>query len=226
MSSLESLKKTYGFDKSSYKYIPAGGEIFECIGQPIIFVRIYKDSNNDWQSTYEPAILEKIDDFDPLTMTWNAKYKLEHDETEKEVRIIPEGFSWGNPEETGEMLRFVPFPLHYQFQQDELFFGRLKELWDTRETLDLEFIKQISESKEQEAILKYTHNIGALVKISDTDDLLWIRLWKIGLTHKNGNVYYLSIGDDKNKWMVTIKKDETEYKLKDLGTFKLIDLQG
>ena len=104
MDGLKALKKRYGFNKGDYKYIPAGGEILKYIGQPMIFVDFKKDENGDWQSNFETAFIDSISDFDPMTMTYNCKYKLV-DGVQKEIRIIPEGFSWGNPEETGEMKR-------------------------------------------------------------------------------------------------------------------------
>jgi len=225
MDGLKALKKRYGFNKGDYKYIPAGGEILKYIGQPMIFVNFKKDENGDWQSNFETAFIDSISDFDPMTMTYNCKYKLV-DGVQKEIRIIPEGFSWGNPEETGEMKRFVPTSLHYLLQEDELFFNRLKELWDTKDTIDLDSLKTLSESKEQEKTLKYTHQIGALIKTKDDGSLMWVRLWKIGLNHRNGEFYNLSFGDERNRWTVTIKKSDKEYELKDIGTFKLIDLQG
>lgn len=225
MDGLEALKKRYGFSKGSYKYIPAGGEIFKYIGQPVMYVTFEKDENGDWNSFYESALLIGLSDFDPMTMTYLCKYKLlnEKNAEEKEIRIIPEGFSWGDPEETGEMKRFVPISLHYTLQEDELFFKRLKDLYETRDTISLVSIKTLSDSKEQEKTLKYTHNIGAAIK---TDDgfYLWVRLQKIGLNHKNGEYYNLSFGDERNRWSLVIKSSDKEYKIDKVGTVKLIDL--
>ena len=226
MDGLEALKKRYGFNKGSYKYIPAGGEIFKYIGQPVIYVDFKKDENGDWTSYFESAILIEINDFDPMTMTYICKYKLltdSEDKEEKEIRIIPEGFSWGDPEETGVMKRFVPISLHYLLQEDKLFFNRLKDLYDSRDTLSIESIKTLSESKEQEKTLKYTHNIGAAIKTVD-GNYLWIRLQKIGLNHKNGEYYNLSFGDERNRWTIVIKSSEKEYTLDKIGTVKIIDL--
>lgn len=225
MDGLEALKKRYGFNKGSYKYIPAGGEILKYIGQPVVFVDFKKDENGDWQSSFESSMIISIDDFDPMTMTYNCKYKLA-DNVEREIRIIPEGFSWGDPEETGEMKRFVPMSVHYNLQEDELFFNRLHELWDSRETMSLDSLKTLSDSQEQEQTLKYTHNIGALIKTSDDSSLLWVRLYKVGLFHRNGEYYNLSFGDERNRWTIVVKKSDTEYEMKDVGTFKIIDLLG
>ena len=225
MDGLEALKKRYGFNKGSYKYIPAGGEILKYIQQPMIFVDFKRNDEGEWNSTFESAFIESISDFDPMTMTYNLKYKLA-DGVLKEIRVIPEGFSWGDPEETGIMQRFVPTSLHYLLQEDELFYKRLQEIWDSRETMPIESLKTLGESKEQEKTLKYTHNLGALIKTLDDSRLLWIRIYKLGVSHRNGEYYNLSFGDERNRWTVTIKKGDTEYELKDIGTFKLIDLQG
>ena len=223
MDGLDALKKRYGFHKGSYKYIPAGGEIMKYINQPVVFVDFKKNEDGEWTSSFESAFIESIGDFDPMTMTYLCTYKLS-DGVGKSLRIIPEGFSWGDPEESGVMQRFIPLSLHYTMQEDELFYNRLKEIWDKRLTMPIEGLKSISDSKEQEKTLKYTHNIGALIKTSD-GSLLWVRLYKLGLSHKNGENYNLSFGDERNRWSVTIKKSDTEYELKDVGKFKIIDLQ-
>lgn len=224
MDGLEALKKRYGFNKGSYKYIPAGGELMKYIGQPVVYVYFKKNEDGEWVSTYQGAIINEISDFDPMTLSYLCKYKLD-DGNSQEMRIIPEGFSWGDPEESGEMKRLVPLSFHYTLQEDELFFNRLKTIWDSRDTIPLESVKILNDSKEQEQTLKYTHNIGALIKTSDDNSLLWVRVYKIGLTHKNGEYYNLSFGDERNRWTVTVNKSDKEYELKDIGTFKLIDLQ-
>lgn len=225
MDGLEALKKRYGFNKGSYKYIPAGGEIFKYIGQPIIYVDFKKNEAGEWISFYETAILISLSDFDPMTMTYLCKYKLMSDKNkeEKEIRIIPEGFSWGDPEETGMMKRFVPTSLHYTLQEDELFFKRLIELYDSRDTMPIESVKTLSDSKDQETTLKYTHNIGAAIK-TDDGDYLWVRVNKVGLNHRNGEYYNLSFGDERNRWSIVIKSSDKEYKIDKVGTVKLIDL--
>ena len=50
-------------------------------------------------------------------------------------------------------------------------------------------------------------------------------MYRIVLKHKNGEYYNLSFGDERNRWTVTVNKSDKEYELKDIGTFKLIDLQ-
>lgn len=222
MDGLEALTKRYGFNKGSYKYIPAGGEILMYINQPMVYVDFKKNEDGEWNSTFEMAYIESIEDFDPLTMTYLCKYELK-DKVKREIRIIPEGFSWGDPEETGEMKRFVPRHLHLLLEEDELFFDRLKDLYESRPTMPLESIKTLSESKEQEKTLKYTHNIGAAIKTIE-GKYLWVRLYKIGLNHKNGDNYNISFGDERNRWSLVIKKSDTEYTIDKVGTVKIIDL--
>lgn len=224
MDGLEALKKRYGFNKGSYKYIPAGGEILKYVGQPVIFVDFSRNDEGEWNSTFETAFIKSISEFDPMTMTYLCKYNLS-DGVEKELRIIPEGFSWGDPEETGKMQRFVPTSLHYTLQEDELFYNRLQELYDSRDTLPLESVKLLADSKEQDKTLKYTHNIGAAIKTAD-GKVLWIRLQKLGLTHRNGEYYNLSFGDERNRWTVIVKSSDKEYEIEKTGKLKLIDLMS
>lgn len=225
MDGLEALKKRYGFNKGSYKYIPAGGELLKYIGQTVIFVDFKKNDLGEWNSTFELAFIDSIDEYDPMTMTYLCKYELK-DKEKREIRIIPEGFSWGDPEESGEMKRFIPKHLHCILEEDELFYNRLQELWNTRNTLSLDSLKTLAESKDQENTLKYTHNIGALIQTSDDSKILWVRLNKVSLSHRNGEYYNLSIGDERNRWTIVISKNDLQYEMKNIGKFKIIDLLG
>ena len=221
MITKEALVKNYGYDRKSYKYIPAGAEILKYIGQIVVLVN-YKKENGIWSSTFEKAAIESIDNFDNITMTYSCKYKVEGSDELKEIRIIPEGFSFGNPEETGEMKRFIPYSLHCQMVEDEVFYSRVASLYEDRKTLPIEALQMISDSKKQDEILKYSRNIGAAIK---TDSgVVWVRLHKLSLHHKSGSKYYLNIGDPKNDWNIVISKEDDEYILHDLGTMKILEL--
>ena len=56
--------------------------------------------------------------------------------------------------------------------------------------------------------------------------ILWVRIFKLGLTHKNGEYYNLYFGDERNRWTVTIKSTDKEYNIDKVGKFKLIDLMS
>lgn len=216
------LKKVYGFDKGDYKYIAPGAEILRYIGQIVILVNFKKDEEGKWTNTMEKVLIDSIREFDAVTMTYNCVYKTE-DKKRHEVRIIPEGFSFGDPEKTGEMKRFMPYSLHCQLVEDEAFFDRLKRLYKSKENMSVELLKYVSEDKNQAEVLKYSHNVGAAIMTED-GDLLWIRIHKLKISHKSGKKYYLSFGDDKNNWNILIDSEQKEYDFPEVGKFKIIDL--
>ena len=225
------LKEKYGYNKASYKYIPAGCEILKYIGQIVVFIDFKKNEKDAWEiSSTEKAQINSISSFDPMTMTYLCKYRLASDKKEdpdRELRIVPEGFSWGNPEETGEMKRFIPYSMHCTLVEDEAFWIRLSELWKTRDTLSIESLINLSNSKEREVQLKYTHNIGALIKLDSSGDLLWTRITGLTITHKAGTKYKLRFENDRETWTVMISSEDKDYDFESgIGRVKLIDLAG
>lgn len=228
MERLEKLKSMYGYYRGNYKYITPGAEILKYVDQTVICVHFKQDEETkEWNSNYENAHIISIDDFDPMTMTYNCKYSLVNSENkteEKEIRIIPEGFSWGNPEETGEMTRFVPMSIHFTMVEDEIFFSRLKKLYEEKDTIEIENLRNLSSSKEQEATLKYSCNIGAAIKLEEDGEILWVRLHKINVKHRNGTKYCIVFGDDQNTWSVLADTEDAEYEIRGLGMVKIIDL--
>ena len=222
---VEILKKNYGFNKASYKYIPAGGEIFKYIGQLVIYIDRKRKESGEWEADVKKAIIESIDDYDPMTMTYNCHYKVAGDDEVKELRIIPEGYSFGNPEETGVMQNFLPYSTHCHLVEDELFYGRLKELYDTKDTMSIEDLSTISKSKDKESILKYSHNIGCIIKLDECpDEVLYFRIHSLSLRHKVGSSYVLSYSDGETSHKIQINSSDKEYDFEGLGKFKIIDL--
>ena len=224
----ELLKKKYGYNKASYKYIPAGSVILKYIGQIVILIDFKKESE-EWKiESVKHAQIVSISDFDPMTMTYLCKYKLNEDEKDsnpREIRIVPEGFSWGNPEETGEMKRFMPYSLHCELVEDEAFWSRLSDLWEKRSTLKVEELTTISQSKERETLLKYSHNIGALIKLNKSGDYLWTRITGLSISHKVGTKYKLKFENDKETWTMLIDSGDTVYDFENgIGQVKIIDL--
>ena len=72
-------------------------------------------------------------------------------------------------------------------------------------------------------VLKYSHNIGAVIN-TDEGDILWIRIHKLKVSHKAGKKYYINFADDKNSWNILIDTEQTEYDFPEVGKFKIIDL--
>jgi hypothetical protein len=214
-------------------------EIMKCIGQNVVLVtydRVQEpkeDTNEEdvgkWKTSTEVARIISIDDNDPMTMTSRIKYKVLKDGddidqvAEEEMRIQPEGYEFVNANETGKFRRFQPFSLHHKMMEDEFFFYRLADLYEKRDSMSLEELKTISESKDQGQILRYSNNIGAAVKLDD-GSLIWIRIHTLRLKHRQGNKYGLFFGSDGKEWSTIIFSSETEHNLGDWGKFKIIDL--
>lgn len=226
---VEVLKKNYGFSKLDYKYIPAGSEILKYIGQEVVFIHYQKEGENNWTTKSEKAIIVSIEDYDPMTMTYNCKYRLQSSpEKELEVRIIPEGYSWSEPKEDGEVdsfVRFVPYSYHCKLAEDEMLYSRLADLYEKKETLTVEQLKNISESKEKSKTLKYSNHIAAIIKLDESGDILYFRLHDFYLKHRSGTRYAIGLTDSENRvHKMMIDSKDSEYSFENLGKLKLIDL--
>lgn len=210
---INQLRKDYGFSKGSYKYILPGSEIFKYVGQIIYRIYFEKDESGEWKTTMSPAIITKVNEFNGATMTYKINYVLNTNPEEELVEeIIPEGFSFGNPEETGKMIKFTPRSIHNQLVEDEFFYTeRLKELYKDN-ALNIDELKTISESKNQDEILRYSHNVGICVLNSTTiDEYFYIRAHKIKITHKGGSKYELFVADNNKNWNFIIDSSDTEF---------------
>lgn len=241
------LVKKYGFYLGSYKYIIPGGELMRYIGQTVVCVSYTKkpvegavadekgEIPSTWENSFDEVKIVEIGEFDPMTMTWLCKYQPKDKEDILEVRVMPEGYSFEgkNPEETGKMIRFVPLSKHFEMMEDEMFFLRLENLWEERKTLTPEALMTLSRSKGQEATLKYTHNIGVLVRLGDEyydpkigeSRFLWIRIHKLGFHHNSGSKFNLRVANNERSWSFMIDANDTEFPFEGgKGSFKIIDL--
>ena len=231
--SLSKLVENYGYAPGSYKYIPHGCEILRYIGQAVVVVTfeavLVKDENGEeteqWQNRIDRALLESIYDYDPMTMTYKAKYHLDEDGAETvEVRIQPEGYEFCDPATTKKFIRIVPYSYHCKMVEDEFTIERVKLLYEKRDTFDISQLRTIAESKNQAQILRYSNNIGAAVKL-ESGKMLWIRLHTLRLKHRQGDVFGLFFSsDDEKEWSFLISADSTEYEFKEFGKFKILDL--
>lgn len=235
---LLNLKRDYSYNKGNYKYIPAASEILKYIGQAVVLVtfeKIWKTSTNEegqeiktysWQDHMDRAEIISINNYDPMTMTYLCKYKVEGKDEEIEVRIQPEAFEFCDTEDenTTQFVRFVPYSYHCKMVEDEFTFARISELYEKRDTLDIEALRTISESKNQGQILRYSNNIGAAIKLED-GTLLWIRLYTLRLKHRQGNKFGLFFSSEgKKEWSTMITSEDKSYKIGDWGTMKILDL--
>lgn len=228
---LNLLRKKYGFNKGSYKYILPGSEIFRYIGQVVYRIKFVKSDEGEWSNSMEPAIITKVKDFDNTIMSYTCEYVLDSDpEKTLEEKIIPEGFSFpeNGGEDAKEFIRFIPRSLHWTLVEDEMFHTAfLPKLYGEKESMPIEELKMISDSKGQEEILKYAHNIGLVIKNPENNEYFYARIQKLKLTHRQGSKYSLYLADDVRHWNFLLdtenKTGELEYDIKGL-TFKILSL--
>ena len=227
---LVELKDRYGFSPTDTKWLPEGASIMEYIGIDLIVIEFNKTEKGDWTNTMKRGHIISLDEFDPISSTYLCKYVVEGMETGnwKEVRIIPEGFELVGPDSM-TMTRFVPYSLHSKTIETEEFFKTLKVLNQTTKELDMSELLTISNSKNQDAILGYSHNIGALIELED-GEILWFRIKNIELRHHHKTVYniVLTAWDNKRYVLGEIDSSEPTHKFtvehSEVGRFKIIDL--
>lgn len=228
---LEEIKGRYGFSKTDTKWLPEGASIMEYIGMDVISIDFTRNTEtNDWTNVLEKAVIHSLTEFDPMSGTYLCKYSTSSMEegSWKEARIIPEGFELIGPDST-KMIRFVPYSLHSKMVETEEFYRRLFILQAKKETLPIEEIKVISESGDQDRVLGYNHNIGALIKTED-NEILWFRIKKIEMRHLHSTKYHLTLTawDNKRYVLGEIDSEDKEYNFTvnhyPLGKLKIIDL--
>ena len=223
---IEELKEKYGFNKASYKYILPGAEILKYIGQTVVLVEFNRDEDGNWSNTFYSVILTEIDNYNPDSMTYTAKYhKLDSEEIES-FEMFAEGFSFGNPEEVGYMKRLVPLSVHYMMYEDEVLHYRIMKLFEERDTLSLDELSIFSENnKDSEKFLKYSCNIQAIIKLKD-DNFINLRITSLKLTDLGKDNYILTFSNEVDSWSVPVTSGMKEYSISELGTVKLINLKG
>lgn len=233
------LLNQYGFRKGSYKYVLPGGELMRYIGQQVLLVEFKKEpssedeTKSEWKTTISTATINSISQCDIMQLTWLCKYTKTGDTEEKEVRILPEGFSFEgkDPEESGTMLRFVPMSMHYSFMEEDSFHNRLAELWKTKSCLSTVELLTLTRSKDSESTLKYLHNVGALIELNEGEydpasesRYIWIRALKISFYHKNGDIFNLRFSNNDRSWSFLINAKDPNFDFEGIGRFKIIDL--
>jgi hypothetical protein len=222
---LKKLKETYGYSKGNYKYITPGAEILKYVGQNVVIVD-FKKEDGTWKDNIRYGLLKKIEDFDILTMTYMCTYSFDGETEEHKIRIIPEGFSFEDPEKTGTMTRFIPMSLHFKMVEDEYFYTKkLRDLYDNSTTMPVDALQVLSDSGDQKATLRYAKNIGAAIELED-NSLVWIRIQKLKLIHKKGTKYFLSFGDENENISMIIDTDlDRDYYTNRYGKIKILDLE-
>lgn len=241
---IQEFKKNYGLNTGDPKWIINGGDLLRYVGMEVVYIDYKKDkTTGEWSSRIERAIIKRIDDFDPITMTYHILYDLlDSKQTDLEERIIPEGYSFDIMGQgiQDSMNRFTPYSYHLILQEEDLFYKRLLEGWDINKTLPFEALKTINENKEKSKLLKYAKNIVALIRpfkdqnaeeLEYSDEVLQFRIFDLILKHEYKEDWRLMIKDRTGKsfnLLISEKEEDSyEFKLgKDLvGDLKIIDLE-
>jgi hypothetical protein len=123
------------------------------------------------------------------------------------------------------MERFVPMSIHTTLNEMTVFYDRLGKLFEERESLPVEALKKIQESKQEEQ-LGYYHNVGLLLKNPEVG-ICYFRIYRMTPIVKFGKEYKFSVQDkDGNIFPLKIKGQKNEFYLngESLGEFKIIDI--
>ena len=229
-TTLEKMKELYGFSEGNLEYIPKSGELLRYIGTEVALLEYTKNKDTgEWSNTVTKAKIINIYDYDPMTLTYSLKYKKDKEKEVKEIRIISEGFSNNDPEETGYSLRFIPFSMNFKFQEDRLFYERLEKEYSKFKTLPINILGIISGNKEQSKLLKIC-NISAVIK-TDSDGMFYFRIIGLKIRHNQQKKYALTISSDKGRtYTFQISSDQEEYDFsyggEYIGKMKIVDIQG
>lgn len=231
---ISDLVKRYGFNKSDFgRWFPEGGEILQYVGLEVVYVDLKKDETGNWTYTNKRALLHSISDYDPMTITYLAKFTIKGEKPEDDIttegRIYPEGVSYMDPEKSNSMFRLTPYSLHCKSVEVEEFYSRLMLLYAKKDTMDFRSLETITSSKEMDKTLGYSNNIVAIIKLKNTNETLYFRIYKMSLKHTHKDQYKLILSDKTGKSInLVISSGNKEYSLKynnmEIARVKIIDL--
>lgn len=210
----EILVSDYTFNRASLKWIPGGAQIVDYIGQEVVFVDYTRtDAESEWKIDIKRALIQSIHDFEPLTGTYEIIFTLigaGEDGTDliKRERIIPEGFSYNNPDECNWMHRFVPYSLHFKMGETEVMYLRLKNLFNTREGMTFADIKKL-QVEDPKKTLEFFNNVKVIIdtdvegglgvgiisfRITEiTEPKLLSKSWRFGIYDKDRNYFPVKV---------------------------------
>lgn len=220
---LESVKKNCGYDPSSSKWISRGGELMKYLGMEVMRIDFKKKdgTEDDWESKVGKALLLQANNYNPETETLDLVWKdVDYDKPEAEwevktTKIVPPGFSFGLPQETGEMTRFIPYSLHTEKIETEAFYAKLGYLFGLEGDLDrslvLPDLMTLASSRDRVNSLCHVHYIAVVVKPTNTEGEVYIyRLGDIGIRHQFKSEWKVTAKDDTGKNEITLRINEPE----------------
>lgn len=239
----EQFIKDYSFQPGDYKWLVGGGNILKYIGTEVIFATYETLENDEIKENYQEAHIHEISGYEPVTMTYLIKYTVGKDPKVKEDRIIPEGFIMIDEKDKGKpkiMHKFIPYSHHMNMIETASYYNLVGKYFDeNRKVIPFKGLKILAENKDQSNLLGYSVNLVAAIRpvkeengetYNDESQLYIFRISKLGLKHKFGHEWILSLTDqEKNTYTILINDEDEYYEffLKDrVGDLKIIDLGG
>lgn len=225
---LEQIKKNYGYDPASVEWIGKGGEIFEYLGMEVMrlnFTRTEvgdpeKGTEDKWENKVGKSLLLRCENFDPMTETVDLVWKdVDYSKPEDEweihtTKITPIGFSYGDPGESGEMIRFMPYSLHTKKIETEALFAKLGFLMtepiEKSKAVNLLQFEPLSASRDRERLLAHIINIAAVIKPVDEEFVYIYRLGNVSLKHQFKGVWKMTAKDTNGRGEITLFIDTTK----------------
>ena len=211
----EILVSDYAFNRASLKWIPGGSQIMDYIGQEVVFVDYTREGGEEgeWKTDIKRALIQSIHDYEPMTGTYEIIFSLigegeNGEDLLKRERIIPEGFSYNNPDESNWMHRFVPYSLHFKMGETETLYYRLKVLFETRNGMTFDEIKKL-QVEDPKKTFEFFNNVKVIIdtdvegglgvgivsfRITEiTEPKLLSKSWRFGVYDKDRNYFPIKI---------------------------------
>lgn len=225
----------YGLNKGSMRWVSPGAEILRYIGTEVVVVH-YTMEKSEVEGEHAKISstdvrvgrINSISDYDPMTGTYKINYTMTGETDSMEMRIIPEGFSFNQPDVDLSMTRFIPLSLHYAFMEAENFYLRLAELFDKRDTIPINVLQEITDSKDKNQTLNYFCNIGAVIKTSE-GEMLHFRLRDLKIKHIHKDRFDMILNDGHDSYVLSVSDKDKVYKFKqgkeEIGELKILDIE-
>jgi len=227
---IEEIKDNYGFNPASQAWVPMGGELLKMIGQPMLCMECSKESG-EWNTTTKGITVKSISDYDMKSMMYKVCYVVDETKEEVENLFTPEGLSkevitnsMDKKEDT--FWKLMPYSYHSALTEEMLYFARVAKMFNEKEGMTFEEVKELSELKDQNVQFKYARNIVCVVKPKD-DEICAMRIGMLKFKHSGKDDWKLFVydGDGKSIYL-EVKEGKFILPVNNECEVKIFDLQG
>ena len=217
MITLKDLKEEYTYNPAGPEWGIVGGTLAEYLGMEVVKINFKKNAEGEWEQKIGKALLISLTDYDPLTETSLLSWKEvdyavpEKDWKRKETRVVGPGFSFGNPEDVGEMTRFLPYSLHVRKVETETLNEKLKFAFLnlSHRAVSLEDLQVLANGKDRKRLLKEVHNLRLVVMPEGEDRVATYRVGDIHVQHQIKSTYKITLSDTRGKGEVLFYYDSS-----------------